>query len=253
MTTIGILHPGAMGAAVGAALAEGGHRVLWASGGRSEATAARAREAGLEDAGDAAGLLAASDVALSICPPHVAVDVARLAAGSPIPFADANAISPATAEEVAAIVGDRYVDASIIGPPPARAGTTRLYLWGAGAGEVSAVFAGGLVDARVIDADVPMAASALKMAYAAWTKGSAALLLATARTAGALGVEEQLREEWALSQPTLADRLDAAERDAAQKGWRWVEEMRQIAATFGAAGQPDGFHEAAAEVYEPPG
>ncbi len=47
---IGLLYPGDMGAAVGRCLAEQGHRVLWASAGRSEQTAARARAAGLTDA-----------------------------------------------------------------------------------------------------------------------------------------------------------------------------------------------------------
>ncbi len=46
--TIGLLHPGQMGSAVGAA-ASTGHRVLWISEGRSAATAARASADGLED------------------------------------------------------------------------------------------------------------------------------------------------------------------------------------------------------------
>jgi hypothetical protein len=95
-----------------------------------------------------------------------------------------------------------------------------------------------------------MAASALKMAYAAWTKGSAALLLASEAAAASLGVADELRAEWALSQPRLADRLEEARRSAEAKGWRWTEEMRQIAATFEAAGQPGGFHRGAADVFE---
>ena len=50
MATIGVLHPGEMGAAVGAVLAGAGHETVWASGGRSEATARRAAGAGLVDA-----------------------------------------------------------------------------------------------------------------------------------------------------------------------------------------------------------
>jgi hypothetical protein len=96
----------------------------------------------------------------------------------------------------------------------------------------------------------PMAASALKMTYAAWTKGSAAMLLAIEHTARALGVDAHLHEEWARSQPQLAERLSAAAQAAATKGWRWTGEMREIAATFGAAGQPEGFHRAAADVYQ---
>jgi predicted dinucleotide-binding enzyme len=34
-----------------------------------------------------------------------------------------------------------------------------------------------------------------------------------------------------------------------RKGWRWVAEMEEIAATMTAAGLPDGFHRAAAEIF----
>jgi hypothetical protein len=110
-------------------------------------------------------------------------------------------------------------------------------------------FSGTSMDARVITGAGPVAASALKMVYGAWTKGSAALLLAIEQTASANGVADVLHDEWKLSQADLRDRLTAAQRDADAKGWRWEGEMRQIAATFVAAGQPAGFHEAAAEVF----
>ena len=94
----------------------------------------------------------------------------------------------------------------------------------------------------------PGDASAVKMAYAAWTKGTAALLLAARAVARAEGVEEALVREWALSLPELEGECARAGRSAAAKGWRWVGEMEEIAATFAAAGQPDGFRLAAAEV-----
>jgi len=87
------------------------------------------------------------------------------------------------------------------------------------------------------------------MAYAAWTKGTAAMLLAIRATARANGVEDALLAEWARSQPDATGRSEAAAGAAAAKGWRWIAEMEEIAATFAAAGQPDGFHRAAAEVY----
>ncbi len=87
------------------------------------------------------------------------------------------------------------------------------------------------------------------MAYAAWTKGTAALLLAVRSLARSEGVEETLLEEWALSIPELPDQSIRAARSAARKGWRWVGEMEEIAATFAADDLPDGFHLAAAEVF----
>jgi hypothetical protein len=128
-------------------------------------------------------------------------------------------------------------------------GFIRLYLSGARAGEVQRLFAGGEVDALVIGGDASVAASAVKMAYASWTKGSAALLLAARGLARAEGVEEALLTEWGISQPGLADRSGRAAGSAAAKGWRWVAEMEEIAAAMAAAGLPDGFHMAAAEVY----
>jgi hypothetical protein len=100
-----------------------------------------------------------------------------------------------------------------------------------------------------LDARLTSDASALKMAYAAWTRGTAALLLAVEQTALATGVDADLRAEWELSQPALAERLADAHASAAEKGWRWVAETEEIALTFAAAGQPNGFHEAAAAVY----
>jgi 3-hydroxyisobutyrate dehydrogenase-like beta-hydroxyacid dehydrogenase len=236
-----------MGAALGAALRSGGTTVLWASAGRSDATARRAEEAGLEDAVSVQELGLGADVVVSVCPPHAARDVASSLAGFAGIYVDANAVSPATALELGAGL-PRFVDGGIVGPPPRTAGTTRLYLSGAEAAEVAALFAGTVVDARVV-ADRPGDASALKMTYAAVTKGEAALILATLATARAHGVEEALREEWRLSLPELPDEAERAARSARSKGWRWIGEMEEIADTFAAAEQPDGFHRAAAAVF----
>jgi 3-hydroxyisobutyrate dehydrogenase-like beta-hydroxyacid dehydrogenase len=240
-----------MGAALGAALRARGHEVLWASAGRSAATRTRASGAGLRDAGSVAALASASELVLSVCPPHAAAAVARELDGYAGVYVDANAVSPATVRGIADVVargGGRFVDGGIVGPPPVRAGTTRLYLSGAAAERVADAFAGTCVEAPVLGGE-PGAASALKMAYAAWTKGTAALLLATRAAAAAAGVEDALRAEWARSQPDVAARLEAAVAAAEAKGWRWVGEMEEIAATFAAAGQPDGFHRAAADVF----
>jgi hypothetical protein len=225
---VGLVHPGEMGAAVGGAVR--GHQVIWASDGRSDATHARATH--FRDVGSLDELLAHSHVVLSICPPHAALDVARAAQGFDGIYVDANAISPMHAREIAAL-HPRFVDGSIIGSPDA----PTLYLSGDEAATVAALFA--LETAIVPDA------SALKMVYAAWSKGTAALLLAIRDVARSYGVED----EWRAAAPELLERLAGAERSAAAKGWRWIGEMEEIADTFAAAGQPEGFHRAAAEVY----
>jgi 3-hydroxyisobutyrate dehydrogenase-like beta-hydroxyacid dehydrogenase len=253
MATVGLLHPGEMGAAVGGCLVSVGHEVLWDPAGRSRATTGRALAAELT--GVAFGrLIAKSSVILSICPPHAALDVARqvAAAGYTGCYVDANAISVATAEQVAGIVtaaGAAYVDGGIIGQPPEVAGHTRLYLSGPRADEVRVLFNRSRLDARVAEGP-PYAASTVKMAYAAWTKGSSALLLAARALARAGGVERTLLAEWSLSQKALGQQSEGAAGAAAAKGWRWVAEMEEIAASMAAAGLPSGFHEAAADIYD---
>jgi 3-hydroxyisobutyrate dehydrogenase-like beta-hydroxyacid dehydrogenase len=246
--TVGLLHPGEMGSAVGETLRSAGHPVLWASAGRSPETAARAESAGLLDAETSEELSRRSELILSICPPHAALEVARSVAGFDGLYVDANAVSPATTREVATAIGGRFVDAGIVGPPPREAGSTRIYLSGRDAEAVAELFAGTTLEPRVISKE-PGAASALKMAYAAWTKGSAAMLLAIRALARAEHVEAVLLEEWETSLPELPERFAAAERSAERKGWRWVAEMEEIASTFASADLPDGFHRAAAEVF----
>ena len=240
---VGLLHPGEMGAAIGSALLAAGHEVLWASDGRSEAT--RTRAAGFSDAGTVAELVARSEVVFSVVPPQAALELAESLPPFSGIFVDANAVSPATAGHVGAAVG-RFVDGGIVGGPP----TPRLYLSGAEAARVAALFEGSLVETQIV-----ANASAVKCAYAAWTKGSGALLLAIRDFARAEDVWEPLAEEWARSQPQLAYRLAASERSAARKGWRWIAEMEEIAAAFAADGLPPGFREAAATIYraEEPG
>jgi 3-hydroxyisobutyrate dehydrogenase-like beta-hydroxyacid dehydrogenase len=253
-TIIGLLNPGEMGAAVGQCLTGRGLEVLWVSDGRSAETADRAKAAGLTDAGTARELAAEASVILSVCPPHAAVDVAWSVHGFTGVYVDANAIAPGTARQVGELIaasGGRYVDGGIIGSPPTTPGAARLYLSGddqPAVRDVHGLFAGTALEARIV-AGTATAASAVKMAYASWTKGSSALLLAARALARAEDVEDALLAEWALSQPRLTDQVQRSAAAAATKGWRWVGEMEEIAHTMADAGLPDGFHEAAAEVY----
>ena len=249
MTCIGFLHPGKMGVTLAA---NADAERLWAGEGRSAETASRAASAGMVDVGDVAELCRRSDIVVSICPPAAAVDVARRveAAGFGGRYIDANAIAPATSTAIGARFGDRYLDGGVIGPPAERPGTTRLYLAGPGAAEVADLWAGSVLDVRPLSESAEGAgASALKMAYAGWTKGSGALLLAINALARQAGVLEALRAEWAISQPGLEERSQRAAAGSSPKAWRFEGEMQEIAATMVAARLPDGFHRGAAELY----
>ena len=94
------------------------------------------------------------------------------------------------------------------------------------------------------------AASALKMAYAGWTKGSSALLLAVRAMARVNGVEASLLDEWDISISGQSARSDNAARANAFKAWRFVGEMEEISATMAQAGLPGGFHAGAAQLYQ---
>jgi 3-hydroxyisobutyrate dehydrogenase-like beta-hydroxyacid dehydrogenase len=251
---IALLHPGTMGVTIGAVAAAGGARVLWVSDGRSGATRRRAEEAKLIESPRLTDALNQADTVLSVCPPHAALDVARSVAAEKFRgiYVDANAISRDTAQTIGRIVstaGASFVDGGIIGAPVRRAQTTRLYLSGDRAAEIAALFEGTLLDARAIGA-APGAASALKVAYAAWTKCTDALALAIRAYATEEGIDEALLEEWAISQPSLANKCDRAAAIAVPKAWRYVGEMREIAEAFASAGLPAGFHLAAAEICE---
>ena len=249
---LGLLHPGEMGASVGAAARSAGAEVLWASEGRSRATRERAERAGFRDLDDLGALLGRSGVVLSVCPPHCAMDLAGEVTerGFGGLYVDANAIAPEMSRQIEAMIveaGGSYVDGGIIGPPARERGSTRLYLSGTRADEVAALFEGSVLGAEVID-ETPGRASALKMAYAAWTKGSDALLLAVRAYALAAEVEGALLREWGLSQAGLAVRSERA-GESAGKAWRFEGEMHQIGHAFGDAGLPEGFHRAASSVY----
>jgi 3-hydroxyisobutyrate dehydrogenase-like beta-hydroxyacid dehydrogenase len=262
--TIGVLHPGEMGGSVGASARANVSRVLWASEGRSAQTAERAAAAGLEDAKTLASLVAASDVILSVCPPASALDLARSVAAHGFSgiYVDANAVAPGTAREIGRIVGKgggagkaggqggaTFVDGGIIGPPARARGTTRLYLSGETAGRIVSLFEQGPLEAIAVEGG-PGAASALKMAYAAYTKGTSALLVSIRALAIHEGVDQALLAEWARSQADLGRRSERAAGETARKAWRFAGEMAEIAATFDDAGLPDGYFLAAGKIYE---
>ena len=249
---IAILHPGEMGAAIGAGLAAHGHRVVWASAGRAAATGRRALDAGLEDVETLARVAQTADIVFSVCPPHAALDLARAVAacGFAGVYVDCNAVSADTTRAVGRVVeaaGATYVDAGIIGPPPVPGASVRLYVCGNRAAEIATLFEGHIMQAIALDGPVG-AASALKVCYAAWNKGATALLAGIRALAAQEGVDAALLAEWEISQPGISKRSEMV-TVSARKAWRWIAEMEEVAASFEAAGLPAGFHLAAADIY----
>jgi 3-hydroxyisobutyrate dehydrogenase-like beta-hydroxyacid dehydrogenase len=251
--TVGILHPGEMGVSVAASAQNSGHTVAWASEGRSRQTYERAKHQSLVDVLSLEALCQICTVVISVCPPHAAEEVAKQVLEQNFKgiFVDANAVAPQRViriSEAMAQKGIDCVDGGIIGGPAWEANTTWLYLSGKEAGRVANCFSAGPLQAEVIGEEIGKA-SALKMCYAAYTKGTTALLCAILGTAENQGVRGELARQWSRDDPNFPEKAVERTRRVTAKAWRFTGEMEEVAATFEEAGLPGGFHHAAAEVY----
>jgi len=219
-----------MGAAVGNAVRG---EVLWASEGRSDATAKRAEA--FTDVGSLEELVRSSELVLSICPPAIAEETAERVFGLGFDglYVEANAVAPARMKRIAQL-GPRVVDGSIIA-----AKGINLYLAGDEGQAVAELFEDTDVKAIPLDAGVG-AASALKMAFGGWNKISIALTAQAHAIAGAYGVTE-----WLEAEGVPADRLQWV----ADRAWRWAPEMEEIADLCGELGLSEGIPRGAADFY----
>jgi putative dehydrogenase len=254
--TVAIIAPGNMGAAVGARLTEHKVTVLTSLAGRSEASAARARAAGMTAVADAQ--LTECDFLLSIVPPGDALSLAQrlapvLSAANKKPiYVECNAVSPQSATGIAAVIaptGCPFVGAGIIGPPP-KPGTTntKIYASGPHAADFARLNDYGLI-VRVLQGPLT-AASALKMSYAGITKGFTALAAGMMLAATRGGSAAALKAELAESQPALLGFMTRQTPAMYAKAYRWVAELDEISAFVGADHAEHAMLEAAARFYE---
>jgi 3-hydroxyisobutyrate dehydrogenase-like beta-hydroxyacid dehydrogenase len=245
-----------MGHGVGQSLISQGHRAISPLQGRSEHTRSLAARAGIEDAGDIDGAVAEADLILSILPPDRAIPQAEAVAasmkstGKTPAYVDCNAISPMTMQKVADSLsgtGCQIIDCGIIGLNPIKTPPTRFYVSGPDCSAIEAIGHDALRVTKI--SDNVGAASALKMVYAAGTKGVWTLQTALLLTAARQGVLEPLLDELAYSQSgplqAMRGRVPFLPADSA----RWVPEMEEIADTFAASGVTDGFHRGAADIF----
>jgi len=251
--SLGLLHPGEMGASIGAAAKKAGYTVYWVSEGRRPATAARAERAGLVDAGRLDELCRQCAIIVSVCPPDAAEALAGsvLAAGFRGIYMDLNAIAPQRAlglAEAMTAAGSEFVDGGLIGGPAWLPGTV-LYLSGPAAQRAAACFVGTPLETKQLGDEVGKA-SALKMCFSAYSKGTTALLCAALAAAEGLGVRGALERQWDRDGSGFAAQAQGRTRRATGKAWRFAGEMDEIAATFQAAGLPPGFHQAAGDLYQ---
>jgi 3-hydroxyisobutyrate dehydrogenase-like beta-hydroxyacid dehydrogenase len=206
----------------------------------------------LHDAGTLAKLCELCPVIVSVCPPEFAEQIAGQVAELSYQgmYVDANAISPERSQRLAHRLeerGARFVDGGIIGPPSTTRNRTWLYVSGDHAAKVAPYFSSGPIEVEVLPGSIGQA-SALKMCFAAYSKGSIALACAVLAAAEHLDVLQDLKRQWTRSGPSLPE-LEREISRAAPKAWRFTGEMYEIAATFQSAGMPSAFHEAAAEIF----
>jgi 3-hydroxyisobutyrate dehydrogenase-like beta-hydroxyacid dehydrogenase len=254
---VSIIAQGSMGAGIGKRLAESGAEVRTLLSGRSAASAERARAAGMKPMADERDLLDGADFFLSILPPGEAETLAQrlapaLTASPKKPvYVDCNAISPQTAERVAAIVaptGARFVDGGIIGGPPRPGYSPAIYASGPAVRETAALRDWGL-DWRCIDGPIG-AASGLKMSYAGITKGITALGSSMMLGAARFGCAEALLAELKSSQPDIFKYLGASVPRMYDKAYRWVAEMEEISDFHGSYKPAADIYAAIARHYE---
>jgi len=253
-TTIGVLHPGEMGAAFAAQARRKGARVLWCPTGRSGATRDRAMRSGLQQMADLSDLLDRAEVVLSICPPTAAVQVATQVAqqGYKGLYVEANATSPQRCIRIAQRLmngGTEVLDASIFGTPPQDgAAKTALYLAGrrADVETVASLFEGTAVEPVRLDGGIG-AASALKMAHSGYQKTTAVLAAVAHAYAARYGVSGAL-----VSEARLTPRSPLGEPDllpgVASQAYRWTPELHEVADALEAEELPRDLALAAAAI-----
>lgn len=255
MTTLGILHPGSMGAAVAAQARRSGAEVLWCPAGRSTSSKERAERYGLTPVHALSEMVERADIILSLCPPAAAEAVARSVAAFSYAgiYVDGNAVSPATMSSIGAIAqrsGATAVDGSVIGSPPSDSKSPRFYLSGPADAlhPVAQLFEGSTVQARLLAGGIGQA-SALKLSYSSYQKASRVLAAVAYALASDHGVEAELLD---IAEGRTTSYLveTAYFPKVAARSWRWGPEMKEAANALEEAGLPSELAAAAAAVME---
>jgi 3-hydroxyisobutyrate dehydrogenase-like beta-hydroxyacid dehydrogenase len=266
VTTVGVLYPGELGAALAGLLAAQGARVVTTLQGRGAATARRARAAGIAVLDSLADVVRASDIVVSVVQPAAAAEVAAaycgLARAAPpgALYVDLNSTGPELAAALAARVracGCGFVDAAVNGLARNLAAGGTLFLSGPRAGEVARLVAGAM-RVRVLG-DAPGRASAMKMSLSGLSKGLCALFAETALVAARRGMLDEVIEAYRTIYPGVMAVVDRMLPTYARHAARRATETRELEQMARSAGLEPcvlaavrELHEAVARVTFPP-
>ncbi|MBL6945513.1 MAG: NAD(P)-dependent oxidoreductase [Rhodospirillales bacterium] len=256
--TIAIVSPGDMGHNVGKALRSEGLRIITCLSGRSERTRLLSDQAGFEDFPSLEEMIEAADIILSIMPPAAAFGASQTVAasikavGKKLPYADCNATSPQTTKRIGEVIsaaGASYIDGGIVGPGPGTSeNPTRFYVSGRTA-DAMTVIQGPHI--RVVNLGEEIGrASAIKMCFAAITKGTWTLYVAALLAAERLGITEDLHDELRNSRPKDYAEMERMVPRLPLDAERWIGEMNEISDTLSGTGITPDFHNGAAAIFE---
>ena len=251
---IGFLYPGDMGVFLAYSVQNSGYKALWCSEQRSQATCQRAKQQAMIEVTSLAKLCEQSSVIISICPPHAASNVAHQVLQQPFSgiFVEANAISPELSKSLStafAKKGVSYVDAAVFGGTTLSSKNTQIFLSGPKADHIASCFSSGPVIPKVINDEIGKA-SAIKMCHSMYSKGIWAMLHTIISAAEYHGIRDDLEQLWAKDNVNFSENTYKNMQRTSKKAWRFSGEMDEISSTFHSAGLPDGFSQAASEVYK---
>ena len=254
---IGFMTPGDMGQGVAMQLKKKGFTVCTALEKRSERSRKMAADIGLTDVGSIARLTAESDLIMSVMNPGSALEFAREAAAAirtqkhkPV-YIDCNAVAPDTMREIdreLQAAGSRCLDGGLIGPPPRGTAKVNLYISGPGSSDLAQIgneqLLVHILTERMCDA------SAVKMCYSAFNKGTQGLLLETLMASHRLGVADIVEKQLLSSKSDMYQWLLGALPTMPPKAYRWVPEMYEIARTFEGVGMTPRIFQGEADMFE---
>ena len=236
---IGLLYPGEMGIAV-ANLLRHDHRVVTTLAGRGANTVRNCRGAGLEEVDNLREVVRGAAALLVLVPPAAALQVAEQVrqelparSGNRLVYVDLNSVSPATAQNVAAVFAGTpvdFVDGAISGPAARLTTGGTLYLSGPRAGEVASLFEGKMA-VRVLG-DAPGQASALRMLLSGLTKGVIALFVEMALAARQAGILDRTLAAYRASYPGIMEVVERTLPTYPAHAARRAQEMVEVEITL---------------------
>ena len=255
---IGILSIGEMGFHWAKLLKSHGVEVLTFDQDRGEVSRKRAANAGVQSVASMAELVQSSELIVSIVVPFAATRVALNVADAVkksgrknLLFLDANAISPMTADEIAAVLnpaGIDFVDGCIIGSAAKMGKGTIVYVSGQQASRLQSLESFN-IPIKVLGPNTNQA-SAFKVVYAGLTKGLQGLFCELFMGARRFGLLKEVTAQYEDSFPGLIDKVSSSIVGLRIHARRRAEEMDELKRTFNHHGMESFMAPAVQKVLE---